>query len=47
MNAAFIETVPEQLDNVDNGIANFRGNVETDNEVLGKFRKVSLAFPDV
>ena len=47
LDAGAMEAVPVRLDDVDNGSANFWGDVDADDKVLGKFREVTLALPDM
>ena len=45
LNAGSTKAVPVRLDDVDNGAANFGGDVDANNKGLGKLGEIAFAFP--
>jgi len=47
LHTSTIKTIPVRFDDVDDGLANGGRNVKADEKVLGKFREIALAVPDM
>ena len=46
-NACTVEAIPVRLDYIDNGLADIRGSIRSDDKVLVEFREVSVKHPCV